>query len=220
LIELDTREPKFHRVLKALRVPYKRKTLPAGDIKIGPIVIERKEISDFVLSMQEEERLWKQCTRLAREKFPCVAITGDVIELSGQYQKRHMYLNIKAIRHAIASIYIRYAIPVIWLPNDVELVNVLIAMESKYSEGKLGITHLIRHTVKGRPRQITALCVLFGLSEAQATSLFRYAGGSIKTIFEWIDNKPYKIQDIHGIGESTVRRMQTVWKGMQRKVKV
>lgn len=211
LIKLDHRETKLHQIFRGMGITHKVEHLSVGDIQYGPLVVERKEIEDYILSFQD--RLWNQCKAMV-EKFdaPVVIITGDIHELAERYKERGTIINLKAIRGAIASTYIRYGVPTIWLPNDVELVSVFLSMKEKVDQGKLGIPHKIQALVRHRDKRIDALTILFGLTEKQAQGLLRFEG-SIKSIFEDLEKRSYRLTDVPGIGDVTVRKMRKVYGG-------
>lgn len=205
--------------LKEFRIPFEYHTLPVGDIEIQPprieipLVIERKDITDFAMSVMDE-RMWHQAYRISSSFLPLVAVTGSIQSLKKKYLQRGRNYNENIIRGSIASLYVRYGLGVVHLPSNRELVRTIPFILSKIQEGKLGIPHRTRRAIRSRDKRLDTLKIIFGLTEAQAKGLLDFFG-SLRQIFRVIENKPYALTDVAGIAEATVKKMRKVWSGMK-----
>lgn len=121
---VDTREPaSMHRQFEIFKVPFKIATMKYGDYELPPSIAERKTIFDFVASFRNG-RIFDQLEGLTRESnFPFLVISGTIDKLQDDVHFKH--ININTVIGAMASCMCRYAVNIIWVKNDTEIVAVI-----------------------------------------------------------------------------------------------
>ncbi len=133
LIYVDTREMRSG-IAKKLREKGARieiANLEVADYVLSERVgVERKTVDDFLESIISSERLFSQILNLKRSyQRPLLIIEGENI-----YGRRRM--NPHAIRGAIASIAVDFAVPVIFTRNEDETADFLLAIARREQEIK------------------------------------------------------------------------------------
>ncbi len=139
-IVVDARELRSEVVkhLKELGTDIEVKNLDIGDYLLSDrVVVERKTVQDFVESIIAKERLFSQIMKLKSYPRPVLVIEGKNI-----YGRVHP----NAIRGAIASIAVDFAIPIIWTSNPKETAEYLIAIAKREQEYKK--REILEHTGK------------------------------------------------------------------------
>lgn len=136
LIRVDSREPEsILTLLLQENLEYEICTLEIGDYQYQNIVVERKEIEDFRISIMEdrkEGRYWRQLLNMKNLENSGVFIHGNFNE----YEERSR----NAMLAAMISTYVRYGIPVFFSENEEQFVYLMKKFFEKSTDGK-GITH-------------------------------------------------------------------------------
>ena len=124
---VDTREPEsMHIQFETFHEPFRIRTLRAGDYKKGYSLAERKTIFDFVASFRNT-RIFNQLEELTREEcFPFLLVTGTMDKLKSDVHFKNV--NEKTVIGAMASCMCRYAVNVIWTPDDTQAVMIIIQL--------------------------------------------------------------------------------------------
>jgi len=109
--------------------------LPCGDFAGKHAIVERKSITDLEASLRDH-RLERQLYDMTRdERAAFVVIHGD------WHQCR--FLTFAQLTGLIASINVRYMIPVVWVRKLEEAVAVACRIIVKADEGKLGVPRVV-----------------------------------------------------------------------------
>lgn len=186
--------------------------LPTGDIRIEDILlIERKTWSDFALSIIQG-RLFRQAMRLnksVRDRFVESAVF--VIEGS-QINMMELNLSREAILGAIASLEIRFRLPVFRTLNALETVTLIeILYRQMQKTPARGMRTFPPRYGKfsrksKRGQQVFILQGLPGIGASRARELLdRF--GSLKMIFQASETD---LQKVPGIGKDTAMRIRKI----------
>lgn len=121
---IDTREPaSMHRQFEIFKAPFNIATMKYGDYELDWSIGERKTIFDFVGSFRNG-RIFNQLEGLTREpNFPFLFVSGTIDKLQEDVHFKHVNMN--TVIGAMASCMCRYAVNIIWVRSDTELVAVL-----------------------------------------------------------------------------------------------
>jgi len=121
---IDTREPEsMHHIFDTFKLSYTVKTLKYGDYKLAYANGERKTIFDFVASFRST-RLFDQLEGLTNDVcFPFLFVTGTMGMLKEDVHFKH--INEKTVIGAMGSCMCRYAVNIIWVPDDSQMVMVM-----------------------------------------------------------------------------------------------
>ena len=116
----DDREPKcmdnFAMLIKGIE--FERKRLISGDYVFGDVCIERKEINDFCSSIIDG-RLTSQIEKM-KKKYKYVYIL-----VSGSIKNRTSAIKEHCILGKIASILVKYNVPIIIVEDDFQLIYLM-----------------------------------------------------------------------------------------------
>jgi len=139
-IVVDSRELKSEvvKVLRELGSSIEVKNLDIGDYLLSDrVIVERKTADDFVDSIITKERLFSQIMKLKSYPRPILIIEGKNI-----YGRVHP----NAVRGAIASIAVDFAIPIIWTSSPKETAEYLFAIAKREQEYRK--REILEHTGK------------------------------------------------------------------------
>ena len=121
-------------------VPVRFEILGLGDYKVGPYVIERKTVADFVGSLKTGH-LFSQMSDLANLSKPLLFLEGDVkdfvlaeCERCSKFGFKGNPTTVKKVNGALLSIATRYRIPVIYGDALEDLVKLLVDLSAKTEE--------------------------------------------------------------------------------------
>lgn len=123
-MKLDYREEKIQKDFPQAEIV----NLEIGDIVDGQLCIERKSIGDFLASIIDR-RLFNQALNMKQFKFPIIIVEGDYRNISEHIYFADKKISMEQVRGAIASIFIKYGIPILFCStrnNFIEMVNLLI----------------------------------------------------------------------------------------------
>jgi ERCC4-type nuclease len=210
MIIIDTREQdEEEQYFKDNNIEYRKEALPCGDYAAedsngNRVIIERKEIKDYISSLFEG-RLDDQLGRLAQEDCPILFISGELDEyyeaVPGQsrFSRGQFY-------GSLSSCIVRYGLrSVIW--NQCECSH----------EDTLGmIVKVLEHTSQGNidkiPKrkkrefnnQIGFLRELTGCPQDTAIEMIKYYGSVRKVIEAPLDD----LKSFKGMGPKRISRMR------------
>jgi ERCC4-type nuclease len=143
--------------------------LEIGDIIEGQLCIERKTIGDFLSSIIDR-RLFNQSIQMKENfKFPIILVEGDLRNISEHIYFTHKKISIENVRGAIASIYVKYNVPILFCStknNFIELVNLLIEKSKEECNGII-IEPPISKTKANPKLQVLLQVSKIGLSKAK-----------------------------------------------------
>lgn len=228
---IDTREKKweeFTPTLDRMGVSYSRKTLIAGDLGIKTacgdmnIGFERKTMADMLQSIADG-RFLSQPPRIATLfKRPVFAVVGDVsfecpkckYRTLDELEKMGIEYNSNVFYGGLASLFVRYGIEIMWLRDDVQLMNIVGRICKKVQEGKTGIP--LRGVKAGYYRSPEAIRIHFlsglsGVSPKIARLLVEHFK-TLRNLFLVLLLKPKEeaiaeLMKIKGIAEETASRI-------------
>lgn len=216
---IDTREKKWKELmiptLEQLGVPYTREALDAGDFSIDGVVVERKTISDLFMSIAHDGRFYSQppmITRLA--KRPVYAVIGDTsykcpkcgYETIDELKKIGIEYNANVFYGALASLFVGYGIEIMWLKDDIQLMNILGRIFKKIQEGKSGVPYRGVKTNYYRSSEGMKIHFLSGVSGISPKIASRMID-HFKTVRSVILATKEQLTQVEGIGFDKADRM-------------
>lgn len=154
-IIVDTAEPKkIINYFKKMEVDIEQKHLPIGDIyyKEKDIIIERKEIGDFINSMRSGH-LQKQLLQMQQFSYKYLIISGSLKNYTMARMKTRHYMFPWTVEHhtgALASCAVRYGVTILNVDNDSQLCKLAYKIFEKTDDGKkitLKDTELLKNTI-------------------------------------------------------------------------
>jgi len=214
-IYVDTRERKI--VALARKKGFIPMALEVGDFSTDKVIFERKEISDFVNSTfarygetsrltTQMERLFTVCQR--SERIPFLLIHGKVEDVEKAFAERNQKLNRNAIYGSVASVFVRYAINIIWSEQPIdEILEEVKSIAEKIDEGKLLMPQRKKLKEFASDRNLAVIMRTFDLTKKQAEPLQK----KFKTLAGVVDaaaHHPSEIYIIENIGSRTLRKIQ------------
>lgn len=145
MILVDNREPdKVFKYFEEFEHPIERATLDVGDFldEEKHVVIERKTVEDFVVSMQTNH-LQQQLVRMQETGHKCFLF------ISGNFDNVHfnskIHLTSEQLVGMLTSVAARYNVKMVHFSNDKQLVRGVIKLLEKIDDGKeLVIHHHVR----------------------------------------------------------------------------
>jgi len=185
------------------------KRLDVGDVESKDIVIERKEVADFLSSISDG-RLQKQALNM--QPFPnrFIIIEGDFDQLRSKSRRYRRYSN-KTIFGMIASLEMKYNVSVLRVNNNQQfwlLVNrLLYKMEDK---GVIEYTKTYKPKIKAENKKdvyLSMVCCIPGISEGK--------GKLITDNFKLKELFTLEIDDlikVKGIGKGLASKIKEVFK--------
>jgi ERCC4-type nuclease len=191
--------------------------LECGDYSTDKLIVERKEIGDFVNStfarygetsrlVSECERIFAECQR--SERIALLLITGKLCDVEKQFADRGQKLNRNAIFGSFASIWVRYAFNIIWTEQPAEeWLPELKSLAEKIDEGKWMMPQRKKLKEFSRDRNVAVVARTFDLSPKVAETLTK----RFKTLYGVVDaakNHPSDIYVLENIGSRTLRKIQ------------
>ena len=195
---VDTREPKWLADLlaefgaKVVRAP-----LPMGDVATDKVVIERKTLADLAASVVDG-RLWDQLNRMAASQRAFFLVVHGFE--SGPVD----LLPWSTVLGAVASVAVRYLVPVLWVPGARDAAELIYKICLKAEEGKLGRPRAPRP--KGYD-YYSRLARLLRVPRPVAKSLMDEFG----TVRRLAEATPEEIQRVRGVGRL---RAERIWRAL------
>lgn len=209
MIIIDTREPKEEvQYFDKHNIEYVREALPCGDYASedsdgNRVVIERKEILDFISSLFEG-RLDSQMRRLSQEKLPILVLAGDLEDYykkvpDSKFTREQFY-------GSISSCIVRYGLrSLLWVQGEdacersLHLINQIL---NKVSEKKLD--DIPNRKIKGYSARTGLLRLILNCPQNVAEELLK-KHKSIKNVTELSEEELIKFK---GLGPKRIGRMK------------
>lgn len=215
-IYVDTREPEYIRI-QARKLGFIPMALETGDFSTDKVIFERKEIGDFVNSTfaryGETSRLTEQMERLftvcqSSERIPFLLIHGRIEDVEKSFAERNQKLNRNAIYGSVASVFVRYAINIIWSEQPIdEILAEVKSIAEKIDEGKLLLPQRKKLKEFSSNRNIAVVARTFDLNPKVAELLVKRIG-PLNKIVRAAEVEPSSIFVIEGVGSRTLRKIQ------------
>ena len=188
-------------ILKKMCIVEEKQLEVADYLLSENVAAERKTTDDFLSSLTDG-RLFKQINEL-KENFPSpvMIIEGDTL-----FGIRKIHPN--AIRGALASIAIDYALPVIWTASQLETAQMLFAI-AKREQLDIKNSVSIRGKKKSRSMNESQMILLAGLpmvSTAKAKALLKHFGSPEKVF----SASEAELQEADGIGKELAKKIREV----------
>ncbi len=164
------------------------------------VAVERKTSGDFLQSMMDG-RLFRQLAAM-RENFDCPLL---IIEGTGLFiDERKIHPN--AIRGALASIAVDFAVPIIWTKTPLETAEqlLMIAKREQLDQKKSIALRGKRRLLSPNQEQEFLVSGLPGVSTATAKKLLKHFSAP-ENIFSATESELMKVE---GIGEKMARRIR------------
>ena len=201
---LDSREPE-----SVIRVFEKAspwgvviEKLDYGDISGKHIIVERKHFPDLYQSIRSM-RIWDQIQGLCdwadeHKMLPVLGIHGGAYELPVQ-------INMEMIYGAIASLAIRYGVHIIWTDHLWDLAVIIVKMEKKMRQGRLGQPRKprVRRLSNEKVREAYVMATLFQIPYQTAWQIMEKGG--LRWLLEASD---YELLSVRGIGKKALQRIR------------
>ncbi|HLD49150.1 MAG TPA: ERCC4 domain-containing protein [archaeon] len=165
------------------------------------VAAERKTTDDFLNSLTDG-RLFKQLAELKKNFVsPLLIIEGDTL-----FGIRKIHPN--AIRGALASIAIDYAMPVIWTASQLETAQMLfsIAKREQLDSKKSVAIRGKRSFRSDNQEQLFLISGLPGISTEKAKSLLKHFGSPEKVFLA----SEAELQQADGIGRELAKRIRLI----------
>jgi len=210
MIYVDNRErPEVINVGKRVFPDMIVKQLKIGDVEYKDLVIERKEVADFLSSIPDG-RLKKQALNMQPYPFRFIIIEGDFDHLRAKSRRYRRYSN-KTILGMIASLEMKYNIRVLRVNNTQQfwlLVNRLIVkMENEQVIEYSKIYKPKITAVNKKDIPLSMICCIPGISERK--------GKLITDNFELKQLYTLEVDDlikVKGIGKGLASKIKEVFK--------
>lgn len=184
--------------------------LPAGDIIIGKgILVERKEINDFLSSM--EQRLWEQAHDLEQEvanednsiHTSIILIHGSVSDLNHRNQNAR---KISGMYGAIARLLASYDVSVLWVRGRSNLFEIVGKLHDKSGTDA---TKVKPHLTKRRYRddRVNVLYGLDGVGYETAKNILE----EFETVREVANASQDDLTSANGVGPKTASKIYSAF---------
>ncbi len=152
----------------------KKERLDVGDFVISDrIVIERKTLEDFLASLLDK-RIFEQIEKLkASYEKPLIIVEGST-DLEDLFNLRDIHPN--AIRGLLLTIMIDYNIPIIFVKNEEEFVNLLeiLARREQLKGNKKPLVKIVKKTKTIKEAQEILISSIPGINIQLASNLLLY----------------------------------------------
>lgn len=203
---IDVREPpeiaeKYVRILAKYGITPEIKPLPAGDIVVNDLCIERKKPIDFIHSIKDG-RLFSQAVGIKDYNRYAIVVEGRLGDLLSPNIRFGM--NVNSIMGAVASLTVDFGIPTIFMDKYTDLVLYHMfnhALKTSKSELKI----IKPKTTDLRDSMVAVIASLPGIGAKKARMLlgkFGSVANTIANIDKWVE--------VEGIGEKTVLTVKEV----------
>lgn len=202
VIYADTREAnsRIIQILKKL-CEVREKQLPVGDyILSSRVCVERKSSADFVQSIIDK-RLFGQLEELKKNfSRPILIVEGGHMLENG----RNVHPN--AIRGALASIGVDYAIPIIWTQTQMDTAHQMLAIAKREQLGRKRLPGLRarKKTRSARERQEYLVAGLPKISTEKARRLLEHFGTPEKVFAA----SEADLKETDGIGDDLAKQIR------------
>lgn len=213
VILVDTRETSSNvpKLLKEFSVILKPQELPVGDYVVSErVIIERKEINDFVNSIMDGRLFSRKITgedsqlsRLSNAKI-------GILLIEGSFEKISRNINIASVIGAISSIIIDFKISILFTSNEKETASFIYNLARKEQIEKKIPLSLPTVTKKDQnPNEIQEfiLSSIPGINLTKAKTLLNHFG----SLSNLITCNSEQIQELPGFGKTLADRIITIF---------
>jgi len=183
--------------------------MEVGDVQYGDLIIERKEVADFISSIFDG-RLSEQPINMSRFPFRFIIIEGDFNDLRATDERYRAYSN-KMIYGKIASLEMKYDIRVLQVPTNrafwIMVDRLVFQMENPQVVERSKI-YVPKISAEGsKDPVLSAYCTIDGISEKKAQLVKDKYDEVHKLCHATID----EICEIKGIGEKMAEKLKVVF---------
>jgi len=170
--------------------------LPCGDFAGKQAIVERKSIPDLEASLRDH-RLERQLYDMTRdERAAFMVVHGDWHECR--------FLSFAQLAGLIASINVRYMVPVVWVRRLDEAVAIACRIIVKADEGKLGVPRVV--PVRHYSDKLDRLRKFLGVPLYVARNLAR----KYNTVADLCQATEFELQQIEGIGRIRAKKIRAL----------
>ena len=208
---VDTREPEsIKKKAKEIFKDCTYEALETGDFydKETGLIVERKEISDF-LSSYTSSHLQKQLIAMESYSYPILIISGSFSKLHFKGNYNHITINSYL---GMLSALVLNNVHLVIVENDNQLLKVIELMNNRIKEGKVsefkGETHFVNKTLSSYVRIVS---IIPGLSTKLAERI-RITYPTIKNLIGALENDTFKAK---GIGKSKEEAIKNFFKELE-----
>ncbi|ELY58558.1 ERCC4 domain-containing protein [Natronococcus jeotgali] len=214
-VTVDDREPAV--VVEAVRghadvAETAVERLPAGDLVVGPVGLERKTPRDYVNGVMSRSGtdLYDQLERLAeRYDHAYVLLEGDV----SAFESLRTSVDPTAIRGSMASITARYGVPVIPCTDRRRLVDFAVRLGRKHTEGPSSRA-LPVGSVPSRNEPTTKR--MYGCIEGIGPELAATLYDAYPSMADLLEASVADLEALEGVGERRARAIYGAVRGTDR----
>lgn len=178
--------------------------LKLGDVWTKNAIIERKSINDFGSSIIDQ-RLFDQMNRLMlmqkKKEKPVFLVVHD-------YHLTNPRIKMNQVEGAIASVAMRYGVPLLWMPNLEVAGRVMYKLCKKADEGKWLLPRKVwkrSHLAKKTPAIVKCVKIMLGVPAKVATKLLRKYGSVHNIAHAKIED----LVNIPGVAKTRATRIKT-----------
>lgn len=165
-MKIDYREKKILKYFPQAEVD----NLEIGDIVCGTVCIERKAPEDFLSSIKDH-RLFNQALNMKQNyEHSIIIVESDLSRLSNLIYFSKYKMDIAQVRGAVASLYVKYKVPVLLASTRqhfVELVNLLITKSQEELNPIVFTPSPIKKTKENAKLQVLLQIPGIGISKAE-----------------------------------------------------
>ena len=173
--------------------------LPVGDVVYKDVVIEHKEVGDFVGSLTDG-RAFEQAKNMMQFKKRFYIISGNFKDVLSK-------INENAILGGQASLAVRYGLQIICVANYKQYCKLCVYIIMKAHDGKSVDFQVVKSKQTKKDRRVSALTAIEGVSFEKATALLEKFGNLTNIILA--DEK--SLEEVKGVGGKLSKRIKEFW---------
>lgn len=196
--------------------PTRVEQLPVGDYLMGnSIVVERKEINDFVKSL--DQRLWEQAhdieSEVASEENEISTAVLFIIGSTGDLSRYNMdKRKIDGIYGAISRLITSYGLSVLWFRGESQFFKQMSKLHDKAgTEASKKKPHLTKR--RYRDDRINILYGIDGIGYETAVNLLDSENSGFDSIKDMVLASEEDLQEVDGIGPKTAQTIHDAFHG-------
>ncbi len=203
-IYIDDREPdKLCKKAEKIIPGIEKKRLKVGDIVCNErsIVIERKEVRDFAQSLQDR-RIYRQVNNMKENYENCyVIIIGDFLSV---LKNKYIHFNTKQLIGGMASIAVRYNIPVIRVDNNSQFLQLSKAIIEKSDGKKVDEEKIVLQTHRTKDVNLNILTCIPGIGPGHAKRILE----NYDSVGEICNTSVEDLMKIKGVGKQKAENIK------------
>ena len=208
MMQVDNREdPKIFNILDKMKTPYSKEQLLVGDYYSSDknIIIERKEITDFLTSYTEG-RLPEQCQNMELnfDTF-YLFISGKMETIWFNHKLPSHIRNIKEKTYMKMKLHLLRSFPglkIMEFKSDTKLLEGVVELFSY--EGNKRTTNIIRRKASKEDVFLSQICCVPGIGLERAKRILKTIGSTYKLFEASVEN----LEAIEGIGKIQAIRIK------------